>query len=115
MMKNVSCTRVQRRFNVWLLTIALFATMTNVRAGDHSVSPVDGFVPDAATATAIAEAILIPIYGRALIESERPFTANLNDTEWTVVGHLPEGYVGGVALVVIDKSTARIIRVTHGR
>jgi hypothetical protein len=85
------------------------------RADEHSYSPANGFVPDVATAVAIAEAILIPIYGRAQVEAERPFSASLMDGSWTVLGHLKTGHVGGVTLIVIQKSTGRILRVTHGR
>jgi hypothetical protein len=75
--------------------------------------PANGFVPDAATAVAIAEAVLIPIFGRAQIESERPFSASLEGGNWTVVGHLPPDCLGGAAEVIIDRSTGRVIRVLH--
>jgi hypothetical protein len=105
-----------RRTVAWLLSIAVFAMAVNtLLADEHSYSPADGFVPDAATAAAIAESILIPIYGRVQVEAEKPFSASLKDGSWTVLGHLKTGRVGGVALVVIDKSTGRIIRVTHGK
>ena len=101
---------------VGLLSIAIFAMITGApRADEHSYSPPNGFVPDVATAVAIAESILIPIYGRAQIEAERPFSASLKDGSWTVLGHLKTGQAGGAALVVIAKSTGRIFRVTHGR
>jgi len=44
--------------------------------------PKDGFVPDAKTAVAIAEAVLIPIYGKEQINSEKPLKANLKDGIW---------------------------------
>ena len=48
----------------------------------------EGFVPDKETATKIAEAILIPVYGKDSIEDERPFTATLKGNTWTVGGTL---------------------------
>jgi hypothetical protein len=39
--------------------------------------PAGGFVPNADTAVKIAEAVLVPVYGKDRIESERPFTAKL--------------------------------------
>jgi hypothetical protein len=68
------------RTKVLSVLIAIAATAINGAAVDAEsyVSP-DGFVPNAATAIAIAEAILIPIYGRAQIEAERPFSATLKD------------------------------------
>ncbi len=81
----------------------------------HSVQPASGFVPDEATAVRVAEAILIPIYGKALVEGERPFTAKLTGHVWKVTGHLPLGVDGGVAEAWIDKRDGRILRVTHGK
>ena len=72
-------------------------------------------VPDETTAVRVAEKVLIPIYGRKHIESERPFTAKLNGNVWTVYGYLPPGWDGGVAEVEIDKRNGRILRVTHGK
>jgi hypothetical protein len=116
MMVSLSSMRVLTHVKGWLLLIAILAMMTNTpRADEHSYSPADGFVPDVATAVAIAEAILTPIYGRTQVEAERPFSASQKDGSWTVLGHLKTGQAGGVAMVVIDKSTGRIIRVTHGR
>ncbi len=74
-----------------------------------------GFVPDEITATRVAEAILIPIYGQSQVESERPYSAKLTGNVWKVIGHLPAGVDGGVAEVSIDKRDGRILRVTHGK
>src|SRR5689334_14035665 len=46
------------------------------------------YVPDSATALKVAEAVLIPVYGQAKIESQRPFTAKLKEDVWTVSGTL---------------------------
>jgi hypothetical protein len=81
----------------------------------HSYVPPNGFVPDAATASAVAEAVLIPIYGRGRIDRERPLTAHLRDSVWIVEGQIPRDRLGGVAHVEIAKRDARILRVTHGR
>lgn len=81
----------------------------------HSVQPASGFVPDEITAIRVAEAILIPIYGQAKVESERPFTARISGSVWKVTGHLPSGVDGGVAEAWIDKRDGRILRVTHGK
>jgi hypothetical protein len=53
----------------------------------QGVKPANGFVPDAATATRIAEAVLIPIFGKD-VTADRPFSAKLNDGVWTVTGTL---------------------------
>jgi hypothetical protein len=84
-------------------------------------TPKEGYVPNSDTAGQIAEAVLIPVYGKKHIESERPFTAKLKDGVWTVSGtlHCPDGTttncVGGVAVVEISKADARILSMIHYR
>jgi hypothetical protein len=79
-------------------------------------------VPDAATAVRIAEAVLVPVYGKKQIESEEPFTAKMKDDVWTVSGTLrcPDGKggittrcSGGVAVVEISKVDAHVISMIH--
>jgi hypothetical protein len=77
----------------------------------HQVQPEAGFVPNEVTATRVADAILIPIYGQSQVESERPFAASLSGNIWKVTGHLPDGVDGGVAEVWVDKREGRILRV----
>jgi hypothetical protein len=77
--------------------------------------PKSGFVPDSATALEIAEAVLVPIYGRDAIEREKPLKAELRGDVWTVTGTLPRGHVGGVATVRIAKADGRILFVLHGQ
>jgi hypothetical protein len=81
-----------------------------------SVKPRDGFVPDARTAVAIGEAVLIPVYGEKQIMSERPFTAALKGDLWTVAGTLNCGTPlceGGTAVVKISKTSGQIVFMTH--
>jgi hypothetical protein len=77
--------------------------------------PKDGFVPDAATAARIGEAVCIPIYGEAKCAAERPFKATLKDATWTVEGSLPAGTKGGVVAVEIAKADGKILKVSHGK
>lgn len=53
-------------------------------------------VPDSETAVKIAEAVLVPVYGKQTVESERPFKAKLKGEIWTVGGtlHCPDGHGG---------------------
>lgn len=102
----------------WMPIIALILMGITVSAADipmHSYNPDAGFVPDSATAISIAKAVLIPIYGKEAIEREQPFTAKLNNGTWTVTGSVPQGMVGGTALVELAKSDGRIERVSHSR
>jgi hypothetical protein len=84
--------------------------------------PEQGYVPDADTAVQIAEAVLVPVYGKKQIESEKPFNAELKNGVWTVSGTLrcPDGKggtttycSGGVAVVKISKDDARILFMMH--
>ena len=99
------------------LVALLLCPMVAVALGyeEHSVKPEAGFIPNQVTATRVAEAILIPIYGQEQIESERPFSAQLNENTWKVEGHLAPGVDGGVAEVWLDKRDGRILRVSHGK
>jgi hypothetical protein len=88
----------------------------------QSFTPRDGVVPDPATAVKIAEAVLVPVYGKEKIESERPFTARLENGVWSVKGtlHCSDGRggattscVGGTAEVKLSKEDGRILKVIH--
>jgi hypothetical protein len=91
-----------------VLSLAVGSTALTSQACNHPV-------PDEASAVRVAEKVLIPIYGRKQIESERPFTAKLHGNVWVVDGYLPPESDGGVAEVKIDKRNGRIIGVTHGK
>jgi NTF2 fold immunity protein len=86
--------------------------------------PKAGFVPDSKTAVAVAEAVLIPIYGKEQIEKERPFTATLRHDVWTIEGTLncfdakgtkTTDCDGGVAVVKISKGDGQILYMLHGK
>ncbi|HEY4842678.1 MAG TPA: NTF2 fold immunity protein [Terriglobales bacterium] len=101
-------------FSLWLVVLALA----------QNYQPKDGYVPDSTTAVRIAEAVLVPVYGKKQIASEEPFTAKLKDDVWTVSGTLRcadgKGDVtprcdGGVAVVQIAKIDAHVISMIHGK
>jgi len=106
-----------------LATTLLFLCIVEIGISE-GYHPPGGYVPDSKTAITIAEAVLIPVYGKKHIESERPFKATLEDDVWTVAGTLycrdgkpatdkPPTCVGGVAVVQISKADARIISMIH--
>jgi hypothetical protein len=80
-------------------------------------------VPDAPTAVSLAEKALTKVYGKKVIESERPFTASLSDGVWRVSGTLfckdnngnvvKDACVGGVAMAEIRQSDGRVLRTGH--
>ncbi|MBR3453052.1 MAG: hypothetical protein IKH25_09350 [Muribaculaceae bacterium] len=72
-----------------------------------------GMVPDKETAIKIAESVWYPIYGSE-IYTELPFIAELEgDTVWEVRGSLPEGWLGGTAVIRLRKSDAAVQNVWH--
>ncbi len=82
--------------------------------------PKEGFVPTADVAIQIAEAVLAPVYGKDVVDSERPFHAALKGDLWVVIGTVPcEGAPlgavcpGGNAEVRVSKKTGRIIYMMH--
>ena len=81
--------------------------------------PSSGYVPDAATAVKIAEAVLVPVYGEQRIVSERPFKATMEGNVWTVAGTLycgdgkSELCDGGTATVKLSKDDGRILFMIH--
>jgi hypothetical protein len=86
--------------------------------------PKAGFVPDSKTAVAVAEAVLVPVYGKEQIEGERPFTATLKHDVWTIGGTLncfdakgagTKDCDGGVAVVKISKGDGRVLYMLHGK
>lgn len=108
---------------VAVLASMLFLTMALCQS-KVGYTPKAGFVPDSRTAIAIADAVLVPVYRKKQIESERPFTAVLQNDVWTVGGSLncldDKGGVtslcaGGVAVVKISKSDGRILYMLHGK
>ena len=81
----------------------------------HNFKPRQGYVPDQDTAIKIAVAVWEPIYGKASIARQSPYTATLKDGVWVVTGTLPERMLGGVALAEISKEQGAVLRVSHGR
>jgi hypothetical protein len=88
-------------------------------AGDEPSGfvPRDGFVPNAEVAVKIAEAVLIPVFGKQQVLSERPFKARLEGELWIVEGTLNCAGIcdGGTAEVRISKKSGEIIRMIHGK
>jgi hypothetical protein len=85
------------------------------RHGDPVFVPENGFVPDAETATKVAEIILARIYGADEIALERPWVTTLTDGTWTVKGTLPKGLLGGSAEIDISKKDGAVLYLSHGR
>jgi hypothetical protein len=106
------------------LSLILCCVFAMVAQATSQNAPKRDLVPDAETAIGVAEAALIPVYGKKKVESERPFTAHLKDDVWMVAGTLycgdgrpqsdkPPTCVGGVAVVQISKVDGHVISMIH--
>lgn len=77
--------------------------------------PPNGFVPNKQTASKIAEAILLEIYGEEIL-NQIPFQVLLlGDSVWAVRGMYKEPMIGGVVYIEIKKSDGEILKVNHSR
>ncbi|WP_410779748.1 NTF2 fold immunity protein [Hymenobacter negativus] len=61
------------------------------------------------------EPVLFRIYGRENIVKQRPYERYLIDHYWVVSGTLPEDWVGGTFMIIMDARNSQVIRLTHGR
>jgi hypothetical protein len=112
------------KYVFYAVAVALIVPLTisqgqTVQQKAHENWPAGGYVPDAATAVKIAEAVLVPVFGEQKISSERPFTAKLEGDVWTVDGTLycADGKIGlcpgGTARVRLSKNDGRILFMIH--
>jgi hypothetical protein len=93
-----------------------FAVLSGQVTPRRSVVPSEGFVPDPGTAIKIAEAVIGPVYGQAIVTNQRPYKAKLLNGKWIVRGDPTErdtSYVGGYVEVHINKTNACIMFMTH--
>jgi hypothetical protein len=88
-------------------------SLSSQQSDRTSSKPKRGYVPDEQTAISIAVAVWIPLYGRELIEGEKPYKATLKNGVWTVTGSVPEGYEGGAAEAQISQDSGCILRIIH--
>jgi hypothetical protein len=101
-----------------ILFIGVFTAFSSFGTDDlkpHSTTPKNGFVPNKQVAIQIAVAVWTPIYGKENIEKQMPYKAWLEDGIWRITGTLPQNVVGGVASAEIQKSDAKIVRISHGK
>jgi len=82
-------------------------------AKEKTYMPPGGYIPDSATAVAVATAVLAPIYGKATIDAEKPWHTGLKDGVWTVVGTFNGKGEGGEAMIQLDEKTGAVVFVGH--
>lgn len=108
--------RVAIAFLLVVIGIAVAHSQEPQEPKEASFKPENGFVPNAETAVKIGEAVLIPVYGEATINRERPFKATRQGEVWRVTGTLNCGATeceGGTAVVRISKTSGEILFMGH--
>lgn len=83
-------------------------------AGETTFVPDSGFVADSATAIALARVYLVAVVGSDAVREQEPLSANLTGDVWTVVGHLPPNFVGGVARLRLARRTGAVVGLVQG-
>jgi hypothetical protein len=74
----------------------------------HGYRPHGGWVPDAATAIAVARSIGIAAYGGESVATREPLVAELHGDTWVVIGQLPEGLTGAPLLIRLSRIDGRV-------
>jgi hypothetical protein len=100
---------------VFTAALLLIATMDAARGPHRQALPVNGVVPDEATAVKIAEAIWPPIFGKDEIDKFRPYHAQLMNGVWTVYGTLKRGSRGGTPQLRMRKQDAKVLEIWHSQ
>lgn len=74
----------------------------------------NGLVSDQKTAIAIAEAVLLHMYGEKAIREQRPYVVKHVRDKWIINGAPPtRGFAGGSFHVVISQRDGRVLEITH--
>lgn len=98
---------------IFILSFFLSNSLSFAQTKKPFFEPEKGFVPAAATAIKIAEAVWLPIYGDG-IYSKKPFMAELRDGIWYVNG-TSKDMKGGVPYAEISQRDGCILNVYHDK
>jgi hypothetical protein len=82
---------------------------------DFGYRPSRGLVPDANTAIAIARVIGNRAFGVKAIKQQEPLVARQFPKFWEVEGSIHPDASGGVIVVRIAKTDARVLYFNHGK
>ena len=75
-----------------------------------------GIIQNETIAVEYAKLILVPIYGRDEIESQKPYSVSLHkNSVWSVKGTLKENELGGTFSITINKSDGRVLSIFHSK
>lgn len=102
-----------------IILVMLYSCRSTSNTGEVNISIAasKGFVvSDEGTARKIAEAIWLPIYGKDVVLSQKPYNVTLQcDSLWIVEGVLNDKVLGGALLIEIRARNCEVIRVIHGK
>jgi NTF2 fold immunity protein len=85
--------------------------------GDRGYTPKEGFLPTKEVALAIAEILLVEVYGNQAIQAQKPFSATLSENIWNIEGKFSGGKFdkGGVARIKLSKLDGRVLYLMHDK
>jgi hypothetical protein len=99
-----------------LRTVGLIAVMVlSVHGSGIDGIPKDGVIPNAETATKVGEAVLIPVFGQAHVDREKPLRADPENDYWIVYGTLKPNTRGGTVMVKLKRRTGEVVRIWHSQ
>lgn len=76
----------------------------------------EGFIQNETIAVEYAKLLLFPLYGKNVIESEKPYKVKLlNGNIWNVSGSLQKGTEGGVFSILLNRNDGRVMYISHGK
>ncbi|UGQ46454.1 YbbC/YhhH family protein [Massilia endophytica] len=99
------------------LAVAQFVSAQSMKpSGRETYRPPEGYVPNELVAEQIAYAVLVPVYGKQVIDDQKPFKVTLTRGVWMVEGTFPKNALfGGTFEIEISKRDGRILRMIHYR
>ena len=102
---------MEKRLIILCCIIAILLASNIFQFAWNNTNPLSvDAVPDEETALKIAKAVLASAYGDNVL-SNGPLNVFFDESiqVWYVYGSLPEGYVGGVPEITIQKSDGKIL------
>lgn len=99
---------------VWaFLSVPSFADNKQTKK-EPSVDKLININLDENAAVAIAEVVLVKVYGEKVLK-EKPWKVSQDEETVTIEGTLMPGSLGGVASIQIRKRNAEVIAIIHGK
>jgi hypothetical protein len=84
-------------------------------SGHNVINQKAILIKDTISAITIAETILFTIFDKTSILNQKPYEIHHINNYWVIFGTLPEDYIGGTFLLILDDRNAEVIKITHGK